>query len=102
MAMKAHQNRRYNESTLVIGVDIAKRIHVAVAEGPGGTFSKPFNVANTEDGFKGLEAWIAQMVGRYGTSEVVIAFEPTGHYWKSLVEWLVGKGYALRLVSPVL
>lgn len=101
MAMKPQVGARFNDSTLVVGIDIAKHHHVAVAEGPGGSLSKAFTFANTRAGFLALEGWILKMSRHFGTSTVVVGLEPTGHYWKALSEWLLKQDHAVRLVSPV-
>lgn len=102
MSIKAQHARRINEDTLVVGIDIAKRCHVAVAEGPEGCVSKPINIPNTQEGFRSFEEWLLKTQERFGTRAIVIGMEPTGHYWKPLAEWLSRRGYALRFVSPVL
>lgn len=101
MSIKPQHARRINETTLVIGVDIAKRCHVAVAESPDGQVSKPLSVPNTLEGFQKFEAWLGKISERFGTRQVVIGMEPTGHYWKPLSEWLLRRKYELRFVSPM-
>jgi transposase len=102
MASKTLRAYRYNEATLVVGIDIAKNRHVAVAEGPGGVMTKPFAFDNSLQGFLQLIDWLSKATTRLGTASIVIGMEPTGHYWKPLGEWLQEKGYELRFVSPVL
>lgn len=33
-------------------------------------------------------------------TEVIVGFEPTGHYWFTLGDYLQGKGYKLGIVNP--
>lgn len=101
MAIKAQHPMRFNDTVLVIGVDIAKRSHVAVAQVYEGKVSKPLAFANSRTGFEQLLAWMDQMTARFGTKGIVIGLEPTGHYWKPLAEWLRRHGNEVRLVPPV-
>ncbi len=97
----AIQPRPYGTDTLVVGVDIAKSTQVAVAQTPDFSFSKPFTFANSRSGFEAFSAWLAAAVEKAGTPKVVVALEPTGHYWKPLGEFLRGLGIEIRLVSTV-
>lgn len=101
MAIKAHRAQLYNEKVLIVGVDIAKHQHVAVAEGPEGRSSKPFAFANSHVGFCGLLTWIQQQLQVMGVETMVLGMEPTGHYWRPLAEWLLARGYQIQLVSPL-
>lgn len=102
MFSKTRYGSRYDETVLVIGIDIAKERHVAVAEGPRGVLSKPLSFSNSRDGFEQLAQWMETCKTRFGTAHAVIGMEPTGHYWKALGEWLMDRGDELRFVSPVL
>lgn len=102
MSIKSQHARRINEATLVVGVDIAKRSHVAVAEGPDGVVTKPLAFPNTQEGFRIFESWLRKTSERFRTTSMVIGMEPTGHYWKPFAEWLQQRSYELRFVSPVL
>jgi len=99
--MKALRRARLNDATLVVGIDVAKQTHVAVAEGPDGCFTPPLAFKNTRAGFSKLEAWCQKHVQRCGTSRLVLGVEPTGHYGKPLEEWLLTRGYELHLVSTL-
>lgn len=96
MPMKSHVTIAYN-APFIVGIDIAKHKHVAaVLEGRA---SKPFAIPNTREGFDAFEAWLdRQAAGR----PVVLGMEPTGHYGKPLEEWLLARGYELRMVPGVL
>ena len=102
MLSKTRSRKRFNDAVLVVGIDIGKERHVAVADGPGGVVTKPLAVGNTLADFEKLVTWIRQVSSQLGTTEVIIGMEPTGHYWKPLGEWLQRHGFTLRLVSPVL
>lgn len=101
MAIKAQPPLGFNDTVLVVGIDVGKQNHVAVAQGPGGQASKALPFANNQAGFERLVAWLAPLATRWDTTTVVVGLEPTGHYWKPLAEWLRRRGYPLRLVPPV-
>jgi transposase len=102
MSSRTRRPTRYNDDTLVVGIDIAKDRQVAVAEGPKGITTKPLTFNNDQKGFEQFSSWLIKTMSRFGTTAVVIGMEPTGHYWKPLGEWLQGQGYELRFVSTVL
>lgn len=84
----------------VVGVDIGKYQHVAVAQRWDGNRMKPLVFENNQDGFDRLYAYISESQNRLGTQEMRVAFEPTGHYWKALAEWLNRTGLNLEMVQP--
>ncbi len=96
------QPRPYGSDTLVIGVDIAKSSHVAVAQLPDLSCSKPLVFGNDRKGFDAFAAWLGQAAAKAGTPKVIVALEPTGHYWKPLGEFLGGLSVEIRMVSTVL
>lgn len=102
MSIKAFSSLRCKDSTLAVGIDVAKYRHVAVAQDGEGRFSRPLPFENTFEGFQSFTAWLAQAMNRTGSTEVVIGLEPTGHYGKALEDWLLGQGFELRQVSGVL
>lgn len=80
----------------VVGIDIAKRSFVAVAQAGDGTVSKARTFRMSREGFDKFMAW-SSTAPRW-----VAAFEPTGHYGEPLVNWLMDEGVALFQVQPVL
>jgi transposase len=75
---------------LYIGIDIARRIHVAAT-----STSKPFPFSNTLEGYKALAKWTAEI----GPGRIpVYLLEPTGHYFETLAKHLTQAGHAVRLV----
>lgn len=96
MRMEPQLNLSFKQP-LIVGIDIAKHKHVAVAltERP----SKPFVIGNHRAGFNDFKTWLdAQAGGR----PVIIGLEPTGHYGKALEEWLSQQHAELRMVSGLL
>ena len=86
-------------STVVIGVDLAKRSLVAMALHGDGRRTKPRKFKNELEGFEGLLAFCEESAADSGG--FVVAFEPTGHYGEPLVQWLMDEGVALYQVQPL-
>lgn len=77
------------ETTLVVGVDIAKNNHVARAQDYRGIqYGEPINFPNNILGFKQFLNWIKLMEEKYGKTEALVGMEPTGHYWLPLEQYL--------------
>ena len=84
-----------------VGIDIAKRLHVAaVVDATGKVVGPPFPFANDEDGFESLLAWLSGLgIGCEGT---LVAMESTAHYWVPLWAWLDRRGFGQAVVNPIL
>jgi transposase len=80
----------------VVGIDIAKRSFVAVAQAGDGTVTKPRTFPNSRDGFQSFLAWANER------PSWVAALEPTGHYGAPLSNWLHDEGVAVFQVEPLL
>src|SRR5690554_1637267 len=90
--MNYTQNKRImqvKETTLVVGVDIAKHTHVARAQNYRGIqYGIPISFANTDGGFKQFIDWLNAMKEQYNKTNVMVGMEPTGHYWLALEQYL--------------
>ncbi|RKX70708.1 IS110 family transposase [candidate division TA06 bacterium] len=84
---------------LVVGIDIGKHIHKAVGVTIESDFTKPYVVSNNRQGFEGLIKKIGDWKRRLNCKDVVVGFESTGHYWKPLGYYLIGKGIEIVEVS---
>ncbi len=85
---------------LVVGVDVAKASHIAVAVSADGAESKPVPVSVSREGFEKLKSFAEEQVRRRGATGWVVALEPTGHYGTTLVAWLTLQGVAVYSVQP--
>lgn len=98
------QNQRLaqvTENTLIIGVDIAKRKHVARAiDDRGRDLVKRLVFENTLLGFKDLLTWTETLKTVERRSDVIIGMEPTGHYWLNLAYYLKEQGLKVVVVNP--
>lgn len=87
--------------TLVVGVDIAKKVQWArFCDHTGREIGKSLRFENTTKGFESLSLRIEEIrVGKM-LFRVVIGMESTGHYQKTLLHYLGQQGYTVVLVNP--
>ena len=89
------------EQTLVVGVDIAKKVHYARAfDYRGIELGKVFKFENTREGLKSFRDWMVALEKKEHKSSSVVGMEPTGHYWLNLGHFLKDQEIRLVLVNP--
>ena len=102
--MKRTQNEKIlqiKNETLVVGIDIGKENHYARAfDNRGIEQAKLLRFSNTEQGYEALNQWMQNTMQQKKKTDAIIGFEPTGHYWFTLGDYLKNKGYALGIVNP--
>jgi transposase len=77
------------ENTLVVGMDIAKRVHYACfVDDRGRMIEKTFAVDQSREDFESLYEKICQTMQETKKTEVIVGIEPTGHYWMNLAYFL--------------
>lgn len=93
--------QRITEDTLIIGIDIAKRTHVArCVDWRGIELGKPLSFENTRIGLEGLERWLTELKRSHAKTAVLVGVEPTGHYWMALAQYLRQRGISVVHVNP--
>lgn len=97
--MRTRQCAPINMDTVVIGVDVAKERHTAVAVLSGNRHSKALTFDVGLRGFEMLEAFAERIVREWGAKDYLVALEPTGHYGQTLVEWLSCRRENARILS---
>lgn len=99
------QNQRILSITdhhIIVGIDIAKNIHVARAVNYRGIeIGQHFSFSNDDSGFNKLRSWINRLQTQSGLNNVMVGMEPTGHYWLNLAGWLVDQGIETVIVNPL-
>jgi transposase len=89
------------ESTLVIGVDIAKKQHYARAfDWRGIELDKVFKFKANYTGFNNFIEWTKEVAKRANKDKVIVGIEPTGHYWYTFSQSVLYEGYILVQVNP--
>jgi transposase len=102
--MKYKQNFKIMQITdkaLVIGVDIAKKVHFARAfDWRGIEVAKTFNFKATSTGFSEFKEWARKIANKNGKDKIVVGFEPTGHYWFTFAQAILEEGMMVVQVNP--
>lgn len=102
--MNQKQNQRITricENTLVVGADIAKKIHVARAvDFRGIELGKDCVFSNDQEGLTKLALWIKELGKAHEKTDILFGIEPTGHYWFPLAAFLQERGIKIVLVNP--
>lgn len=89
------------QNTTVVGIDVAKRKSVAVAQLREGFTARPLSFTNDSDGFEAFWSYCQKAVKEGDFEGFVVALEPTGHYGDPLLEWLGSRQVELYLVQPL-
>ncbi len=83
-----------------LGIDIAKRKHVAtLLDDDGKKVFKNFAVMNTMDGVNMLLGKLKETDN--SKKNLLIGMEATGHYWMTLYHYLANGGFQVRLINPL-
>jgi transposase len=91
---------RTKRDRLLVGIDIAKRQHVAqVRLAHTRILDKQLTIPNTAAGFEHFWAHLQRRRRESGVAEIVCAVEPTGTYHQALATFLEGRGVDVVLVA---
>ena len=97
----AHKIERITIDTLIVGIDVAKRTHWAqFTDSRGIPLRKPLKVENSFEGFETLNKQIKDLQVRHELNKVIVAFEPSGHYWRTLAWYFKLEDVHLQGVNP--
>ncbi len=78
------------------GIDVASEKHfVAVISGEGEVLQKAQPVGEDTEGYAKLFKTLGDK------SDVLVAMEATGHYWKNLFAALAAEGYRVAVINPL-
>lgn len=94
--------KRISIHHLVVGIDIAKEMHVA---GPvnfrGMELGPTLSFSNDREGFERLMRWVAQLQKKHRLTKVIFGMESTGHFGVPLAKWLFSNNQEVVQVSPL-
>ena len=103
--MNSNTNEKINqvsENTLVIGIDIAKHKHFACAiDDRGRVLQKSFPIFQSRIGFDAFYERLLALKATHEKQEILVGFEPTGHYWMNLAAFLTNYGIPFVMVNPM-
>jgi transposase len=100
MSEHTHARQGIKGHSIVLAVDVAKRGHWMLIQGPDGTREKPRRIANTAAGFGELLEQADAARRRWPGVPLRVALEPTGHYWLPLAYWLQARNLPVLAVNP--
>jgi transposase len=102
--MKYNQNFRImqvTESTLIVGVDIAKKKHYARAfDWRGIELDKTISFKSRYQGFQDFIGWVNEVSSKYCKDKIILGLEPTGHYWYTFAQEILAQGHMIVQVNP--
>lgn len=93
---------RITPAHLVVGIDIAKEVHVAGAVNfRGKQLGQTVSFSNNYIGFEKLMKWVHDLKKTNALTEVIFGAESTGHYFFNLAHWLHNRKELVVLVNPM-
>ena len=99
--MKNPKLEAVTPSTLIVGVDIAKAVQWArFVDYRGLEIGKALRFQNNKTGFENILTSIKANCNLRGMNDVIVGLEPTGHYWKTLANYLLLRGITVVMVNP--
>ena len=103
--MHCTQNEKISQvsdESIVVGIDISSEKHCARAFTSRGIelTRKAFTFANTGEGFEEFGKWLKDQMDSSRLTKAIIGFEPTGHYWFNLADYLDEHNIQYVLVAP--
>lgn len=88
--------------TLVVGVDIGKETNYARAlDYRGRELKKLIKFSNSREGFQAFDRWVNEVSMLNSKTEIIVGFEPTGHYWFNFGDHCKALGHKLAIVNPM-
>ena len=98
---KTEKIRTINKKTLVVALDIGKKVHYGYFRAPSGKDIKPFAFHNTGYSFDNFWKKLCEFKEKQLLEEVVIGFESTGPYAEPICHYLRSKSVKLVQVNPM-
>jgi transposase len=99
--IKAEKIKTINEKTLIVALDIGKRVHYGYFRAPNHQDVKPFPFHNTGQSFNKFWEKLCRFKNKHMLDEVVIGFESTGPYAEPIANYLRKKPVKLVQVNPM-
>jgi len=98
---KAEKIKTINEKTLVVALDVGKKVHYGYFRTPKNQDVKPFPFYNTGQSFNKFWEKLCRFKEKHMLDEVVIGFESTGPYAEPIANYLRKKPVKLVQVNPM-
>lgn len=101
MNNKPEKIKTINEKTLIVALDIGKKVHYGYFRTPKNEDVKPFAFYNTAPSFNEFWQKLCSFKEKHMLDEVVIGFESTGPYAEPITNYLRKKPVKLVQVNPL-
>lgn len=90
------------DDMMVVGVDVGSENHYARAftNRKIELSRKPFKFSNSKEGFETFKVWTSNLARQNDMKFILVALEPTGHYWMNLGTFIKDNGMILAQVNP--
>ena len=93
--------KRINEKTLLVTVDVGKKVNMGYGRRPDRTEIKPFEFSNDRPGFDKFWKRLQESQHQHPLERVVVGFESTSVYGEPLVNFLKDRPVELVQVNPM-
>jgi len=98
---KAEKLEAITPNTLIVGIDIAKKLEWArFTDYRGLEIAKALKFNNDKQGFESILARIKAICKEKKVDRIIVGMEPTGHYWKPLANYLILNQIKVVMVNP--
>jgi transposase len=92
-----NKDLKFIQGKIIVGIDIAKVKHyITIIDGDGNKLKYGIPFTNDLEGFRYFE----KLISEWPKDKLIIAMEPTGHYWHNLKYYLTYNDYTIVLVNP--
>lgn len=98
---KTEKIKTINQKTLIVALDIGKKVHYGYFRTPKNKDIKPFPIYNTGQSFNKFWKKLYRFKEEHMLDEVVIGFESTGPYAEPITNYLRKKPVNLVQVNPM-
>ncbi len=103
--MKSTQNKKIaqvKETSMIVGIDVGSEKHYFRAFNWRGIelTQKPIPFSNSMAGFDMFHSAVVELMENNHLEDAMVGFEPTGHYWFNLGQFLDGKNIKFVMVNP--
>jgi transposase len=98
---KAEKIKTINGKTLIVALDIGKKVHYGYFRTPKNQDIKPIKIYNTGQSFKKFWQKLCRFKEKHMLNEVVVGFESTGPYAEPISNYLKKKSVKLVQVNPM-
>ncbi|MFQ6084298.1 MAG: IS110 family transposase [Candidatus Aminicenantia bacterium] len=99
LTKNVEKRKRIKERTLIIGLDIGSKFNAMALTRKDGTVLATYpKIYNSRKGFEYYMRLTKEQIKRHGFRDVLVGFEPTGHYWRKIAYFSKEQGFEVRFV----